>query len=107
MTLSEILTHSVIKRVKKLTRCNGKILSGIICEEKRLVSVGDYVEIRNTETTAGINRKLIPKYRGPYVVKKVLDYDRYVIADVDDFQLIQRPYTGVFAPDQMRPYLHA
>ncbi|EFN68705.1 hypothetical protein EAG_08099, partial [Camponotus floridanus] len=67
-------------------------------------NVGDYVEIRNIETTPGINKKLIPKFKGPYVIKKVLDHDRYVITDIEGFQLTQRPYTGIFAPDQMRPY---
>ncbi|XP_028046834.1 uncharacterized protein LOC105833313 [Monomorium pharaonis] len=71
----------------------------------RRYQVGDYVEIRNSETAVGINKKLIPKFKGPYVVKRVLDFDRYVVADIDGFQLTQRPYTGVVAPDQMRPYL--
>ncbi|XP_011706055.1 PREDICTED: uncharacterized protein LOC105461256, partial [Wasmannia auropunctata] len=68
--------------------------------------IGDYVEIRNIETTPGINKKLLPKFKGPYIVKKILDHDRYVISDVDGFQVTQRPYTGVVAPDQIRPYIH-
>jgi len=32
--------------------------------------------ITNTDVTIGRNKKLIPKYRGPYVIKKVLDRDR-------------------------------
>jgi len=42
---------------------------------------GDYVMISNTDVTPGVNKKLIPKYKGPYVVKAVLDHDRYVVAD--------------------------
>jgi len=75
----------------------------VACEYK----VGDYVEIRNIQTTPGVNKKLLPKFKGPYIVKAVLDHDRYVISDIDGFQLTQRPYTGVIAPDQMRPYIHS
>lgn len=71
----------------------------------RKYNVSDYVEIRNVETTAGINKKLVPRFKGPYVVKKVLDCDRYVVVDIDGFQLTQRPSTGILAPDQMRPYM--
>lgn len=72
----------------------------------REYKVGDYIEIRNVETTAGVNKKFIPLFKGPYVVKKVLDHDRYIITDIEGFQITQRPYTGVAAPDQMRPYIN-
>lgn len=74
---------------------------------RRSYKVGDYyVEIRNIDTTSGINKKLMPKFKGSYVVKTVLDNDRFIITDVERFQLTQRPYTSVVAPDQMRPYIH-
>lgn len=41
------------------------------------------VEIRNIETTTGMNEKLVPKFKGLYVVKKELDHNRYVVADID------------------------
>ncbi|XP_011049342.1 PREDICTED: uncharacterized protein LOC105143056 isoform X1 [Acromyrmex echinatior] len=59
----------------------------------RPYKIGDYVEIRNIETISGINKKLLPTFKGPYVIKAVLDYDRYV-TDVEGFQLTQRPYTS-------------
>nr|XP_012225735.1 PREDICTED: uncharacterized protein LOC105674166 [Linepithema humile] len=73
----------------------------------REYKVGDYIEIRNIETTPGINKKLLPKFKGPYIVKAVLDHDRYVVSDIDGFHLTQRPYTSIVAPDQMRPYIHS
>lgn len=51
--------------------------------------------IKNVDPTVEINKKLIPKYKGPYVVKKVLDKDRYLIKDTDGFQVTQLPYEGV------------
>lgn len=64
--------------------------------------IGDYVVIKNCDTTPGCNKKLIPKFRGPYEVKAILDKDRYVIADIDGFQLTQIPFQTVCSPDQMR-----
>lgn len=44
----------------------------------------DLVLVERVAPATGDSRKLEPKYRGPYVVKKVLDCDRYVIADIPD-----------------------
>lgn len=49
--------------------------------------INDYVMITNVDTTAGTNKKLIPKYRGPYVISKVLPNDRYVVEDIPGFQI--------------------
>ena len=46
---------------------------------------GDYVIIRNHDVTPGINKKSIPKFKGPYEVTKVLDHDHYVAQDVESF----------------------
>lgn len=58
-------------------------------------SKGDFVVIKNIDTTVGINKKLLPKYKGPYVVHKVLPNDRYVIRDIDNCQVTRIPYDGV------------
>ncbi|EZA50993.1 hypothetical protein X777_10520 [Ooceraea biroi] len=66
---------------------------------------GDYVMISNRDVTPGVNKKLLPKFKGPYVVEKVLDNDRYVIKDVEGFQLTRVPFTGIVGPDQMKPWI--
>jgi len=71
-----------------------------------MYNVGDYVMIVNIDTTAGVNKKLIPKYKGPYVVHKVLDADRYVVTDVPGFQITQIPYQGIISADRMKPWIH-
>lgn len=43
--------------------------------------------ISNTDVTPGVSKKLIPKYRGPYEVTKCLPNDRYLIKDIEGFQL--------------------
>lgn len=45
----------------------------------RKYAVGDFVVIRNVDSTAGSNKKLIPTIRGPYAVHKELGNDRYVL----------------------------
>lgn len=47
-------------------------------------NIGDFFVIRNVDTTIGTNKKLIPKYRGPYVIHKKLQNDRYVIKDIEN-----------------------
>lgn len=68
--------------------------------------VGDYVMVKNMDVTPGVNKKLIPKFRGPYEIRTVLDNDRYVISDVENFQLTQRPFEGISSPDNMKLWLH-
>ncbi|KAL4149769.1 hypothetical protein QTP88_003637 [Uroleucon formosanum] len=68
-------------------------------------SVGDYVMIKNVDVTHGVNKKLIPKFKGPYIVRRALDYDRYVIGDIEGNQITQRPYEGIVGPDQMKRWV--
>ena len=68
-------------------------------------NTNDYVMIKNFDVTSGVNKKLIPKFKGPYTVRKVLDNDRYIVADIDGNQITQRPFEGVVGPDQMRKWV--
>jgi hypothetical protein len=49
-------------------------------------SVNDLVEIK-TVKKPGENSKLKPHFKGPYVVKKMLDTNRYVVSDLDGYQV--------------------
>lgn len=67
--------------------------------------MNEYVVIRNVDTVIGTNKKLIPRYRGPYVVHKSLGHDRYVVKDVNGCQLTQLPYDGVVEANKMRRWI--
>lgn len=65
---------------------------------------GDYVVIVNTDVTPGYNKKLIPKYKGPYIINKVLPNDRYVVKDIEGFQVTQIPFEGIFDTSRIRKW---
>jgi len=65
----------------------------------------DYVMITNVDVTVGHNKKLVPKFRSPNVVRKVLKHDRYVIGDIDGFQVTQRPFETIVGPDRMKMWV--
>lgn len=67
-------------------------------------AAGDFVVIRNTDTTVGSNKKLIAKYRGPYVIRRVLPNDRYVVTDIDNCQVTQMPYDGIVEAKRIRKW---
>ena len=86
-------------------KANGKILKAQeynkkYHDEKRKdmhkYEAGDWVMVRNFDSTVGVSHKLIPKFKGPYQVIKALRNDRYVIADIEGFQTTQKPYQGVW-----------
>lgn len=68
-------------------------------------NVGDYVLIRNLQGKPGENKKLKLNYKGPYMVAKVLDKNRYVIQDIPGFNLTSWPYNSILSPDKMKPWI--
>lgn len=67
-------------------------------------SIGDFVVIKHVDTTVGTNKKLIQRYRGPYVIHKVLPNDRYVIRDIENCQLTHLPYDGIVEAIKIRKW---
>lgn len=71
----------------------------------RIYKTGELVMVRNYETASGVPKKLLPKFRGPYEVKRVLANDRYVVCDPPGFQNTQQVYEGIWEARNMRPWL--
>lgn len=61
--------------------------------------------IKNTDTTVGTNKKLVPKYRGPYKISRVFLNDRYEVVDIENCQLTQIPYRGVLDSTRIKPWI--
>jgi hypothetical protein len=47
---------------------------------------------------------LLQKYSGLYEIRKILGFDRFVIADLQGAGRSQRPYEDVVSVDKMKPY---
>lgn len=70
----------------------------------KIYSVGDYVVIRQKHNPIG-KGKLSENYRGPYVITKVLDKDRYVVEDIENCQLTQIPYKGIIEANNLKSWI--
>lgn len=73
-------------------------------KDSRKYAEGDFVMVKNFDTSVGVAKKLIPQYKGPYEIMKKLRNDRYVLADVENFQLTQKTYTGTWEACNMKPW---
>lgn len=72
--------------------------------QPRTYSEGDLVLVENIAPATGDSRKLEPKFRGPYAIQKVLDKDRYVVADIDGAPRTQRPFQSIFTTEKLKPW---
>lgn len=70
-----------------------------------LYKTGDYVLIRDSIVKPGENKKLKPQYKGPYLVHKVLQKNRYVIQDIPGFNITSKPYNTILSTDRMKPWI--
>jgi len=67
--------------------------------------VGDYVLIRDSITKSGEDKKLKPAYKGPYLIAKVLNKNRYVVQDIPGFNITQKSYNSILSPDRLKPWI--
>lgn len=68
-------------------------------------NIGDLVRVEREIASTGNSRKLIPKLRGPYRIKQVLDNDRYVIEDTPLSRKGNRSFSGIFSVDKIHPWM--
>lgn len=66
--------------------------------------IDGFVMIRNFVSTPGAPVKLVHKFKGTYRVLKVLRNDRYVVGDLENHQVSQKLYCGVWEAANMRPW---
>lgn len=64
--------------------------------------VGNLVLVRREAAATGQSRKLTAKYKGPYLVAKVYEHDRYLLTDVPGAARTQRPFHQVYAADRIK-----
>lgn len=62
----------------------------------------DLVLVEHIPPATGQSRKLEPRYKGPYVIKKVLGCDRYLVGDLSDIQRTQKPFESVFTSEKLK-----
>ena len=91
------------KRIEKSQKYNKEYF-----DKKRkkanVYKIDDYVMIRNIDTTKGVSQKIIPEFKGPYKISKVLRNDRYVVKDIENYQVTNKPYQGTWEAVNLRPY---
>ncbi|KAJ8913126.1 hypothetical protein NQ315_006044 [Exocentrus adspersus] len=64
--------------------------------------VGQQVLVRRAKgPNDGQSRKLEPRYKGPFVVTKILDHDRYVINEIPGSKHTRTAYTGICPSEHM------
>jgi hypothetical protein len=97
------LTNEVIERVKKSQAREKERFDSAHCKPTTYKE-NDLVLLRFESPATGESRKLQPRYRGPYLVKKELGNDRYLIVDVPGSPQTQKPFRSVYASDRMKPW---
>lgn len=65
---------------------------------------GDFVLIRDSFLKPGEDAKLKPKFKGPYIISKVLNKNRYVVQDIPGFNVSQKSYNSILSSDRIKPW---
>jgi len=72
--------------------------------KKPVYKSGDLVLVRNLQSKSGTSNKLKPNYKGPYIISKVLNNNRYVVKDIPGFNITQKPYNTI-SSDKLKSWI--
>lgn len=64
--------------------------------------IGDLVLVRMQLSSTGESRKLQTKYKGPYIIVKVLDKERYIVEDIEEERQGGKPYKNILASNRLK-----
>lgn len=95
-----------LEEIEKTQRSNESYYAKRSVNPKKFEE-GEFVVIKNVDTTIGTNKKLVPKYKGPYKIVKILPNDRYIVGDIDTCQLAQIPYKGTLEAARLKKWTTA
>lgn len=93
-----------VESTKKIKEYN-KIYYDVKHKKPSQYKKGDYVLIRDSVVKLGEHKQLKPKYKGSYMVSKILNKNRYVIQDIPGFNITAKPYNSILSPDRIKPWV--
>lgn len=79
-----------------------KVIYDQNCKAPHKFKVNDLVMVRKTDLGSGSgSKKLMPKFKGPFRVTKILDNDRYIVQDFSS----SRPFICTIVVDSLKPWI--
>uniref|UniRef100_A0A1B0DRG5 Retrotransposon gag domain-containing protein n=1 Tax=Phlebotomus papatasi TaxID=29031 RepID=A0A1B0DRG5_PHLPP len=104
MKIEELLKYQIIEPMcqqqqKQAEKYNQKHLAPKVYKE------GDLVLVRHNVAAFGSSRKMLPRYKGPYIVETVLGADRYIVADTPITQVTQKPFKGTYPAEKLKGWV--
>lgn len=99
----QMVRDKAIEATEKIRNYN-KIYYDSAHKKPTVYKEGDFVLIRDLQAKAGQSKKFKVNYKGPYLITKVLDKNRYVVRDVPGFNLSNKPYNTIHSPDKIKPW---
>lgn len=97
--------EEIFKRVQNMTKVNQakqKVYFDSRQRDPERYCVNDLVLVVKDQYTPGSNRKLEPRFKGPFIVTKALPNDRYEIESVPGFEHSGKRFSTVYSADRMK-----